>query len=526
MASDSTADPGSSRTPGALPAPPAFRHRFSGRDVAAGLSVTLLLIPQALAYAELAGVPPHIGLYAAAAAPLATAFFASSPYLQTGPTALTALLVLGALVPLASPATPEYVALAVLLALMVGVMRVGVGLLRAGDVAYLMSRPVLMGFTSGAAVLIVGSQLPGALGMSQVPGDRVLSRAWWALGHVSSWEAASVILTVVTVALIRGGRRVHSLFPGVLVATVGGLVWSRAAGYDGVTLGAVPTGLPTPSLDLPWTALPALLIPAAVIALVGFAEPASIARTYAAEDRQPWSPSREFFSQGMANLASGLAGAFPVGGSFARSGINRMAGATSRWSGAVTGLAVLAFLPFASVLAPLPRAVLSAIVIAAVASLVKVHELVRMWRHSRLQALVGFSTFGATIALSPRIDLAVLVGVILALGVHAWREMYPQLRSWTEGDTLHLQPEGVLWFGSAPEVEQAAFTLLARAGEVRRVEVHLGRLGRIDYTGALGLRDFREDARGAGVEVVFVDIPDHARRIMARVVDEPHDDPA
>ncbi len=493
-------------------------RRFSFRDVIAGVSVALLLIPQSMAYAELAGLPPHIGLYAAALPPVAAALVASSPYLQTGPVALTSLMTLGALVPLAGTGTEEYVALAILLALVVGITRVLVGVFKAGGVAYLMSQPVLMGFTSAAAILILSSQLPGALGAVAAPEGAVLFRAGWSLIHPGAWEVTSLVMTVGTVVMILGGRKVHPLVPGVLIATGAGLAYSMVTGYAGPTVGEVPRGFPMPTLDLPWTMLPELVVPGIVIALVGFAEAASISRTFAAQDRESWDPSKEFVGQGLANLASGFSGGFPVGGSFSRSSINRIAGATSRWSGAVTGLVVLAFLPVAHVLAPLPRAILSAIVISAVASLVKIRPLFRLLKVSPLQAMVGIGTFGFTLLLAPRVDQAVLLGVVLALGVHAWREMRPRLHSWVEGETLHIRPEGVLWFGSAPELEEDAFDLLNRDDGTIRIAFHLGSLGRIDYTGALGLKQLKADADAAGIEVEFIGIPSHAERIMGKVL--------
>jgi len=493
-------------------------RRFSFHDVVAGVSVALLLIPQSMAYAELAGLPPHVGLYAGAVPPIAAAFAASSPYLQTGPVALTALLTLGALVPLAPTGTPEYVALAILLALVVGVTRVLVGVFRAGGVAYLMSQPVLLGVTSGAAILLLSSQLPGALGAAGVPEGGVVQRAFWAVTHPGAWEATSVALAALTVGITLGGRKIHPLVPGVLIATAGGLAYSMVTGYAGPTVGEVPRGFPTPTLDLPWTMLPVLLVPGIVIALVGFAEAASISRTFATQDREAWDPNREFVGQGLANIASGLSGGFPVGGSFSRSSINRIAGARSRWSGAISEAVVLGFLPFAFVLAPLPRAILSAIVIAAVASLVKIRPLIRLVKVSPLQALVGIGTFSFTLILSPRVDQAVLLGVVLALGVHAWREMRPRMHSWVEGDILHIRPEGVLWFGSAPELEEEAFALLERDDGTTRIVFHLSALGRIDYTGALGLKQLKEDADRAGIPVEFRDIPGHAERIMGKVL--------
>ena len=320
--------------------------RVAVGDIVAGLSVALVLVPQALAYAELAGLPPRHGLYAAALPPIAAAFFASSPYLQTGPVAMTSLLTFGALSFAAG--TAEYVGLAALLALVVGAARVLIGLARAGWIAYLMSRPVLTGFAAAAAILIVASQLPTALGVEAPAGD-LLVRAWWAVRHADSWEPTSIMLSLITAAVIVAGRRVHALFPGVLVAVIIGVIYSSLSNYAGPVVGEIPASPPPISLALPWSSLPLLIIPGGVIALVGFAEASAVARSFAEQDRKPWSPDREFISQGVANVVSAVSGGFPVGGSFSRSSINRLAGGHTRWSGAITGIAVLLFLPVAGI---------------------------------------------------------------------------------------------------------------------------------------------------------------------------------
>lgn len=480
--------------------------------------MALVLIPQAMAYADLAGLPAHIGLYAAALPPIAAAFFASSPYLQTGPVALTALLTLGALSPLAPAGSAGYVGLAAFLALVVGVVRIAVGLIREGRISYLMSRPVLLGFTVAAAILVIATQLPGALGVAP-PVEGVVPRAWWSLTHPAAWEPASLVLAVLTAVLVLGGRRLHPLVPGVLIATVVGLGYSVATGYTGPTVGSVPAGLPPVSLDFPWSRLPALVVPGVVIALVGFADAASIARTFAAMDRRPWNPDREFIGQGVANVAAAVTGGFPVGGSFGRSSLNRLSGARSRWSGAVTGITVFLFLPVAGLVAPLPRAVLAGIVIAAVAGLVRFPPLTGLWRLSKPQALAAWATFGLTILLAPRIDLAVLIGILLALGIHAWREMRVRCDSWLEEATLHLSPRGVLWFGSAPQMQQSFMRELAAGREIDRIVLHLGSLGRIDLSGALMLKEFREEMAAGGIAVELRGIPYHARRVLHRTLD-------
>ncbi|MBT8397564.1 MAG: sodium-independent anion transporter, partial [Gemmatimonadetes bacterium] len=373
------------------------------RDVLAGLGVALVLIPQSLAYAELAGLPAHRGLYVAALAPIAAAFLASSPWLQTGPVALTALLTLGALLPLAEVGTQEYVALAGLLALVVGGARLVIGFFRFGWMAFLLSQPVIIGFTSAAALLIIGSQLPAAFGVDPEAGS-VGAKALWTVVHPERWEPAAVGLSIATMALMFGSRRIHPALPGVLFAGLVGYGFSVVTGYTGQTVGEVPTGFPMPSLAFPWTRLPSLILPGVVIAMVGFAEVASIAQALGTRERVPWDPDREFMSQGVANLAAGLFGGFPAGGSFSRTSLNHLAGAQTRWSGFIAGAAVLLFLPFSWTLAPLPKATLAAVVIAAVWKLIRFSPLVRLWDVSRVQALIGWTAFGLTLALAPHVE--------------------------------------------------------------------------------------------------------------------------
>ncbi|MBC8194835.1 MAG: SulP family inorganic anion transporter [Acidimicrobiia bacterium] len=486
------------------PVPPPTRP--GGADLLAGLSVALVLIPQSMAYAELAGLPPHIGLFAAALPPILASLVASSPYLQTGPVALTSLLTLGALAELAEPGSVDYVEMAALLALVVGVTRVALGLFRLGVVAYLMSEPVLSGFTSGAAILILSSQLPKALGVD-APDGGVLQRAWWSISTPGDWQTGSVVIATITILLVLGGRRLHRLFPGALVAVVGGVAFSRLTGFDGPVVGSIPTGFPQLGLDLPWDTTGSLVVAGVVIALVGFAEPASISRMFATEDRQPWSANREFISQGLANVASAVSGAFPVGGSFSRSSLNRLAGARSRWSGLVTGVAVLAFLPFADVLEPLPRATLGGVVIAAVVGLIQPLQMVDTIRRSVPQGLVAWGTFAATLALAPRVERGVIVGIGLSLALHLWRELHVDVPRRLEGTTLYLDTRGVLWFATASRLEQLVLDALAEEPDIDCLRIDLGGCGRVDYTAATTIRRLAEDARAAGLDVSVTSVP-------------------
>jgi sulfate permease, SulP family len=487
-------------------------------DVLAGISVALVLVPQALAYAKIAGVDPVHGLYAAVAAPIAGALVGSSPYLQTGPVAVTSLLTFGALSSLGDPFSARFALLAGLLAILVGLMRLAIGLVGAGPIAYLMSQPVVVSFTSAAAVLIISSQIPGLLGMESGAGNP-FAVAVRAFSRPDDWAVVDVLLGLAAMAVMLGGRRLSPLFPGALVAVVAATAWSWATDYDGHVVGDISAAL-TLETDLPWGDIPALLLPALVIAVVGFAEPSAIARKYAAEDRTYWDSNREFMGQGLANVASGIAAGYPVGGSFSRTALNKLGGARTRWSGAITGLTVAAILPFAFVLAPLPTAVLSGLVIAAVISLIDVKSPLYYWKWSRPQFAVGIVTAVSTLVLAPRVEQGVLLGVGTALAVHLWRELQVGVPSNLEGDTLHLWPTGVLYFGSAPGVERAVNQIIAEHFEVRRIVVHLGRLGRVDLTGALMLRDVLEEARSSGVEVELAGARGHTGKILSRVLED------
>jgi SulP family sulfate permease len=486
-------------------------------DLVAGLTVALVLVPQSVAYAALAGMPPVHGLYAAAVAPLLAGLVGSSPYLQTGPTAVTSLLVVGSLAPFGDLSTAEYVAHAGLLAVVVGALRLVLGLVRGGFVAYLMSQPVVAGFTFSAAVIITASQVPAALGTTSVATSPLVAAAQ-ALADPAAWSPLAVLVTTGVVAVVLLARLVHPLAPGALVATAAALLLARLPGADLPRVGDIPSGLPLPTLDLPWTAVPALLLPALVIALVGFAEPASIARRYASADRSPWDPDRELVGQGLANLGAGLFGGFAVGGSFSRSALNRLSGARTRWSGVVSGAVVLALLPFVSVLSGLPTAALAGLVIASVAGLLSPRVVLRTWRYSRPQLVIAVVTVLVALVAAPSVQWGVVAGVVLALGLHLWRELRLDIDMWVEHDLLHVRPQGVLYFGSAPTLETRILAVLADQPRLGRVEIHLQRLGRIDVTGALVLRAICRDLARADVPVVLSGVQPQCRGLLDRVL--------
>ena len=485
-------------------------------DLLAGITVALVLIPQSIAYADLAGMPPHTGLLAAALPAITASFFASSPYLQTGPVALTSLLSFGVLSQLATPATANYISLAASLALFVGVFRVLIGVFHFGQIAYLISQPVLLGFTTAAALLIILSQLPKSLGIDI--GDRsVVNGAIYSLSQPQNWFWPAVLIAAISIAIITVGRSLHKLFPGIPLTVGLGLFASTFLPYDGTIVGDFPGFLPRLSLHLPGSSLPSIVLSAFVIALVGFAEPATIARSYSTLDKIPWNANREFISQGMANITAGVAGSFPVGGSFSRTSINRLAGARSRFSGLVTGCAVLAFAPFSHILSNLPTAVLGGIVIAAVLNLIKFQELWRLKAYSLPQACIGWITFFACFFLAPRIDIAILSGIGIAVVHHLRREQQLVIESWFYGNAVHIKPKGVLWFGSIANFESELQHLLRRHKEADQLILHLEGLGRIDLSAAVSLSSIMKTAKESGIEVSIENVPPMAKAWSRRL---------
>jgi len=511
--------------------PQALRQRLapltpSVGDFVAGLSVFLVLIPQGLAYAELAGLPSHLGLLAGTIPPIVAALFVSSPYLQTGPTALTALLVLGPLSGLAEPGSASYIELAALLALLIGLARVLFGVLRLGIVAYFVSQPVLTGFTTGAALLIAGTQVPTIFGVevsrtSADGGSRsVMGRAFDVLDDPTLWNNRSIGIATLTFALALGLRRVHKLFPSILIAV--GVAWAldAALGSKTAQIGSIPNDLPSFSFDLPFDRIGDLIVPALLIAMVGFVEPASICRTYATVKRQRWSANQEFLSQGVANIAAATTGTFPVGGSFGRSSLNERAGATSRWSGAITGMTMLVFLPFAGVLETIPRAALAAVVVSAAVSLVRLDHIAAMWQWSRPQSATAAATLIATLALDPRIDHAIEFGIALSVGVHLWREIQVYVSVHRVDDTtLRLAPQGVMWFGSTNRIVEHILAVLADNPGITTLIIDLEGVGRLDVTAAIEMADLAIDQGKNGIEVRFETVPLHAKRLFDKLLD-------
>jgi len=392
-------------------------------DALAGLTVAVLLVPQALAYASLAGLPPVVGLWASTLPLLAYALVGTSGQLAIGPVAIVALLTASAVGPRADGDPVTAVALAGALALLVGALQLLLGLLRLGWITRVLTHPVVLGFTSGAAIVIALTQVPGLLGV-EAPRSGDALAAVTALGaRLGEAHPASLAVGAGAVALLLvGGRLLPRATPLlVLVVATGASAVLGLASLGVSVVGPVPAGLPSPTLPAVEAADVLALAPAAVaIALIGFAEGLSVARALAQRTGDEVRADRELVATGLANLAAGTVRGLPVAGGFSRSAVNHQAGARTPLSGVVTALLmVVVALALTPLLAPLPEPVLAAVIVTAVLRLVDLRGLAHLLRATPGEGIVGIVTLVATLGLGVEPGLA--TGVVAALALRGWR---------------------------------------------------------------------------------------------------------
>lgn len=399
-------------------------------DLSAGLTVGAMLIPQGMAYALIAGLPPIYGLYASLVPLVVYALMGSSRQLAVGPVAIVSILVASGVAPLADGDGERYIRLSLLLALMVGVLQLGMGILRFGFLTNFLSHPVLAGFTSAAALIIGASQLRHLVGMDLPGGHAVHEIALGLAGNLGDVHLPTLGLGLGGIALLLALKRLGPAIPGALVLVVVGTGLSWLLGFDeaGIRIvGEVPGGLPAPMIPaLEWEAARALLPLALTIALVGFMESIAIAKVYAGREGYDLRPNQELAALGTANLVGAFFRAYPVTGGLSRTAVNARAGSTSGVSGLVAAAVVaLTLLLLTDLFQPLPNAILASLVMVAVAGLVDWKEAVHLWRIDRQDLSMMLVTFAATLGLG--IEAGILVGVLASLGLLVYRMSRPHV---------------------------------------------------------------------------------------------------
>lgn len=389
-----------------------YRPAWLRADLVAGLTVWAVLVPESLAYANIAGVPPVVGLYAAVPALVVYAAFGSSRHLVVGPMAATAALSASIVAVHARSGTADYIAMTAALALVTGVLAVLAGLLRLGFLAGFISEPVLKGFIVGLALTIIAGQVPKLFGVPKGDGN-FFAQTWHLIQHLGDTNGWTLTVGLLALAVAIGLKQWLPVLPGSLAAVLLGIAAVAILDLDGKgvdIVGHIDSGLP--SLGLPdidggdWLALAG---PACGVAVIGFAEGLGAAKTYAAQNGYTVDANRELVGLGTANLGSGLASGMVVNGSLSKTAVNAGAGARTQISGLVVAvLAVVTLLFLTALFEQLPEATLAAVVIAALVELVDIRALRRLWR-------VSVAPRGTPASLATRPDFLAAVAAMLGV---------------------------------------------------------------------------------------------------------------
>ncbi len=504
-------------------------------DLLAACIVTLMLIPQSLAYALLAGLPPEVGLYASIAPLLLYAVFGSSRVLAVGPVAVVSLMTAAAIGQLAETGSAQYWTLAITLAFLSGGFLLLMGIFRLGFLANFLSHPVISGFITASAVLIALGQVKHLLGI-KVEGQSALALLSGLAQGASHSNALTLLIGLGATLFLAWARRglkpwlrgcgagprsaemLAKAGPVAAIIVSTSLVWSQGWHTQGVRIvGAVPQGLPPftlPLFDL--AVLRELLLPALLISVVGFVESVSVGQTLAAKRRQRIDPDQELVALGASNLSAAFTGGFPVTGGFARSVVNFDAGAQTPAAGIFTALGIAAAsLLLTPALYFLPQATLAATIIVAVLSLIDVEIMRRTWRYSRADFSALCATLGVTLLLG--VETGLIAGVVLSLGLHLFRSSRPHIaivglvpgtehfrnvdrhRVAVVPELLSLRVDESLYFANARMLEDFVNRAVADQPALRHVVLQCSAINSIDASALESLEAIVHRLNSAGI---------------------------
>ena len=518
------------------------KHLFG--DITAGIIVTSLLIPQGMAYALLAGLPPQIGLYASILPAIIYPLLGTSQVLAVGPVAVDSIMVAAAIAKLAPQGSSEYLALAIALAFLVGIIEIGMGVLRMGFLVNFLSRSVISGFISGAAIIIGFSQVKHLLGLKIPSTESFIELLTLILGKITelNWVTLSLGLSSIAILLYfnqplvkllkRQGWSEQRILPisksaPLLVVILGTLLvsvfqWDRVAGVK--IVGMVPLGLPPltiPSFDLQtWRSL----LPAALaIALVGYMEGFSGAQALASKRREKIDPNQELIAFGAANMSAAFTGGYPVTGGVSRSVVNFAAGANTGLASIITGILVaITVMFFTSWFYFLPQTCLAATIITAVYKLIDFATLKRMWNYDKADAIAWLVTFSAVLGLG--VEKGIIFGAIVALSLHLWHTSRPHIaivgrlgesehfrnvlryEVKTSPQVLAIRVDASLYFANAKYMENFLSREISDRPDVTSVVLVCSAVNLIDASALEVLESLIADLKSIGINFCFSEV--------------------
>ncbi|MFT5699836.1 MAG: SulP family sulfate permease [Desulforhopalus sp.] len=491
-------------------------------DILAGITVALVLIPQAMAYAQLAGLPPHYGLYASFLVPIVAAIFGSSRQLQNGPVAIISLMTAAALAPLGL-GVEETIMYAALLALMAGGIQLTLGFLRLGVMVDFLSHPVVIGFTNAAALVIASMQFGKLFGIIVSPGNHLHETLWkLAIAIPKNTHMATMFMGLFSLVLLILLKRFTPKLPGILITVVITTVVAWFTGYEeigGAVVGYIPAGLPS----FVWPTynpehVKDLMLPAGMIAFLSFVEAFSIAKAVASKTRQRLSADQEMVGKGLANLVAGVLQGYPVSGSFSRTAVAFDAGAKTGFTAVVSGIVVgITLLFLTPLMYHLPIATLAAIIIIAVVGLFQIAPLLHSYKVNPHDTVVALVVFNSTIYFAPHLEKGIYIGIALSLAFYIYRTMRPHFaevamhEDGTYGDaslfgmqtseTLALfRFDGDLYFVNAGYLEKRLLNAVADKPQLLVAILDIEAVEQIDTTGEEMLAHMSEWFKEAGIE--------------------------
>ncbi len=502
-----------------------YRRASLPGDISAGIVVALMMIPQGMAYALVAGLPPVAGIYASILPPILYAIFGSSMTQSVGPMAIISLMTAAALAPLAAPGSGLYIVLAAQLALASGAVLLLCGLLRLGYVANFFSRPVMSGFTIGAAIVIALGQVKvlagGTLAQVHMPSALLGGGAIAVLLLAKRYLAPLLRRAGLSASAADIGARLAPMLVVLGAMLLSSLLDLTALGVQ--STGEVPAGLPGLNLATSSTHWRALLQPALLIGFMIFLLGMSAAQTLALKRQEKLQSNMELVGLGVANIGSALTGGLPVTGSLSRSGVNFAAGANTPLASIITGvLLALALVAPTGWLALLPLPALAATIIVAVLGMLELDTLRTAWRYDRGDALALLATAGGVIALG--VDVGVILGVLLSLGTLIWRASRPHIAvlgriagtehfrnierypAGTVPDVLMLRIDANLFFGNVEAVNARIEDELALHPAARHLVLVMTAVSSIDTSALFGLGELNLALRQRGIGLHLAEV--------------------
>lgn len=473
-------------------------------DFIASLTILVLLVPQSMAYALLAGLPPIYGLYAAFIPAIIYPLFGSSPQLSVGPVALVSIIVFSGLTPLAEPGSTLFIQLALLTSFIAGLIQILMAVFRMGFLVNFLSEPVLVGFTSAAAVIIALSQMHHLLGVSAPLSNDVLTLIGNCCANIGASNSKALILGFSAVAFIFVLKKISSRFPAALAVVIIGSLFVYITGWSYSELsivGEVPKGLPSFTfefirLEYIYAVLPLSLI----VCLISFIESLAIAKTISNRHDYRVDANKELMGLGMAKSVAAFFGAYPNTGSFSRTAVADEAGAKTGWQSVFTGILVgLTLLFLTPLFYHLPNAILAAIILASVVGLINLDYFASVFRTHRMDFYVLFGTFMLTLLLG--IQLGVLAGIVISILLILYKSSKPHYavlgrlkgtdlfrnkdRFPTEeiDDVLIFRYDDDIFFGNAEHFYDAVIAALGDMEATAHFILDARSIGRIDATG-------------------------------------------